>query len=297
MNKHTKKIRHDYSERVLLQKSFVAGTYPLTRTTRRLWKLEGGAIFICRQGSATVNIDLQDYEIGPDTGALLLPGSLFRVERLSEDFTLSLFGFTPEMFHEAAFRLETDFFRFLKQHPCGAIPGGVAQTTNSLMQSISSVFADHQNTHRDQIARLLLRSLLLNFYDKTHRYFDRRQAPEKNSRTEELLHKFTALIHDSATSERDVGFYADKLCISPKYLTSICRRTVGRSAKEIIDHHVLLEIKVLLQSTELSIQEISDRLHFPDQSYLGRYFKRHEGISPKDYRAGCRSLTAATGEE
>lgn len=75
-------------------------------------------------------------------------------------------------------------------------------------------------------------------------------------------------------------FYADRLCISTKYLTGICRSiTNGASAKQIIDQHVILEIKVLLQSTELSMQEIADRLGFPDQSYLGRYFKRYEGMS------------------
>lgn len=75
----------------------------------------------------------------------------------------------------------------------------------------------------------------------------------------------------------------------PLYLHQVPHRNLpqyynGASAKQIIDQHVILEIKVLLQSTELSMQEIADRLGFPDQSYLGRYFKRYEGMSPGDYR-------------
>ena len=92
------------------------------------------------------------------------------------------------------------------------------------------------------------------------------------------------LIHKYSSTEREVSFYANELCISTKYLTSICRNETKDSAKKIIDDFMILEIKVLLQSTELTVQEIADKLNFPDQSYLGRYFKRHEGISPMEYR-------------
>ena len=92
-------------------------------------------------------------------------------------------------------------------------------------------------------------------------------------------------MHEHCASQREVSFYADKLCISTKYLTGICKAVTGDSAKKIIDDFAILEIKVLLQSTELTVQEIADRLGFPDQSYLGRYFKRHEGMSPKEYQS------------
>ena len=84
--------------------------------------------------------------------------------------------------------------------------------------------------------------------------------------------------------QKEVTFYADELCISPRYLTAITRKVTDESAKEIIDKHVILEIKVLLQSTEMTIQEISNHLNFPNQSYLSRYFKRHTGKNPVDYR-------------
>ena len=93
------------------------------------------------------------------------------------------------------------------------------------------------------------------------------------------------LVHENCIAEREVTFYANKLCISTKYLTGICKSVTGEAAKKLIDDFSILEIKVLLQSTELTIQEIADRLGFPDQSYLGRYFKRHEGMSPKEYQS------------
>lgn len=278
-------MTHNDSERLLLPKTFIAGTYTLTHTTNRLWKPEGGAVFICRQGTARVNIDLKEYEIAPKTEVMLLPGSIFRIDRISDDFTISVFGFPIDMFHEASFRMELGFFGYLKENPCYTLPDEDKTVLENIIQTASAVFADTQNRYRAQIAKHLLHCLLLEIYDKSYRLAGRQQI-EGSNRQEELFRKFITLVHEHVSSEREVTFFADKLCISTKYLTTICRRVSGASAKMIIDNFAVLEIKVLLQSTELSIQEISDRLRFPDQSYMGRYFKRHEGVSPKEYRAG-----------
>ncbi|MDE6500174.1 MAG: helix-turn-helix transcriptional regulator [Rikenella sp.] len=285
-------MKSNFRERAPFQRSFIAGTYSLARLTlHRLRRLNGGIAFICRQGRAVVEIDLKRYTITPDTGGVFLPGTIFRIDSISPDFTLSLCYFSHELLHEASFRIGLGLFGFLKEHPCDVIPNShpEAETMSGIIHSLAAIYADHRNLNRDQIAKLLLRSLLLDLYDKTHRFFDRFRIQEGN-RQEELFRRFTTLLHEFAGAEREVSFYADRLCISTKYLTSICRRIVGASAKAIIDHFTLMEIKVLLQSTELSIQELSDRLRFPDQSYLGRYFKRHEGVSPKEFRAGCRSI-------
>ena len=91
-------------------------------------------------------------------------------------------------------------------------------------------------------------------------------------------------MHENCAHEREVTFYADRLCISTRYLSTIVRSIAHTTAKEFIDRSVILEIKMLLQSTDLSVQEIAYRLHFPDQSYLGRFFKKHTGESPTEYR-------------
>lgn len=91
-------------------------------------------------------------------------------------------------------------------------------------------------------------------------------------------------MHEHCTEQREVAFYADRLCISTRYLSTIIRSVAHSTAKEFIDRSVVLEIKMLLGSTELSVQEIAYRLHFPDQSYLGRFFKKHTGVSPTEFR-------------
>lgn len=266
------------------ERPFVAGTSNLTAFHRRLYKLDCMIIIFCHSGWGQVLIDLRQHEIIRNSQLILLPGTVISLAGRSDDFHASYFAACGDMVQEACMRLEPSFFHFLKETPCFTLPDEFTANINWLLQTTAALYADRDHNFRYQIARNHLQSFLLDVYDKVHRFFTRNDM-EGHNRQDELFKKFIALIHENCLTEREVTFYADRLCISTKYLTGICRSiTKGDSAKQIIDRHVILEIKVLLQSTELSIQEIADRLCFPDQSYLGRYFKRYEGVSPGDYR-------------
>jgi AraC-like DNA-binding protein len=272
------------SSLAILREPFIAGTDEnLSPVMHHLWKLEGGAIYFCRKGWAHATIDLKDYEIVENTQVVLLPGTIIRINGCSSDFTASFFGFPKEMFMEACMRFEPIFFRFIKEQPCYVLPQENTGAINGLIRATTAIYNDRENRFRNQIAKNHLQSFMLDIYDKCYRYFGKHKI-EGGTRQDEIFKSFVSLVHEHCTSQREVSFYADKLCISTKYLTGICRAVTGDSAKKIIDDFAILEIKVLLQSTELTVQEIADRLHFPDQSYLGRYFKRHEGMSPKEYQ-------------
>ena len=249
----------------------------------RLCKTGSTVILICLQGRAQVTLDLQEYEMVNNTVLFLLPDTIISLAHASKDFRVSYFACTGEMFRESAFRFSPQFFHFIKQHPCKTSPPENADPIKGLMEATKAVYADHANCFRYEIAKNLLQIFLMDLYDKTHRWFTEEDI-EGHNRQDELFRKFISLIHTHCSSEREVSFYASKLCISTKYLTDICRSITGLSAKKIIGNFTILEIKVLLQNTELSIQTISDRLNFPDQSYLGRFFKRHENSSPAEYR-------------
>jgi AraC-like DNA-binding protein len=104
------------------------------------------------------------------------------------------------------------------------------------------------------------------------------------SKHEEYVEQFWELVQKNYKTERQIGFYADKMCLTPKYLSKIIRTNTGKSANSWIDEYVILEAKALLKSTNLTVQQISDELNFVDQSIFGKYFKRREGVSPKEYK-------------
>ena len=99
-----------------------------------------------------------------------------------------------------------------------------------------------------------------------------------------LFKEFLRVVLRYCATEREVTFYAKALNITPRYLSNIVLTVGGESTKSIIDRHAITEIKHQLKNSRLNIQEISNRMHFADQSFFGRYFKKHAGLSPSRYR-------------
>lgn len=98
------------------------------------------------------------------------------------------------------------------------------------------------------------------------------------------LTRFLTMVEKYAISQRETGFYADKLCLTSKYLSRLVKEKTGRTAKEIILNYVSLQARTMLIGTNLTIQQISDTLHFPSQSVFGKFFKKANGLSPRAYR-------------
>lgn len=269
--------------RTTAEDSFFVGTINCSDMPHHLLKLEDACIFFCHSGEARIEIDLLEYDITPNTQIIFLPNSIINYSYASPDLSISYITFSNAFFQEATVRLDPSFFHFLKENPVVTLPVERTRTINGLIIALEDLYKDKENCFRLQILRNYIQSFLLDIYDKTHRIFEQNR-PEGISRQEELFKRFIQLIHKHCLNQREVSFYAQKMFITPRYLSAITQAVAGETAKNIIDKHVILEIKVLLESTDLSIQEIANRLQFPDQSFFGRYFKKHTSISPQYYR-------------
>ena len=106
----------------------------------------------------------------------------------------------------------------------------------------------------------------------------------RKTKKRKLFDDFYSHLIANHKESREVGFYAKKLCITPKYLSSSVKETTGKSAFEWINNYVILEAKSMLKVSEKTIQEISVDLNFPNQSFLGKYFKQQVGMTPGKYR-------------
>ena len=114
---------------------------------------------------------------------------------------------------------------------------------------------------------------------------EKQETKKQYSRKQILYYQFLKLVREYSTREHQVAFYADKLCITSRYLNEIISLYVnGRTPKQLIDEQLTAEIKVLLDDPHLSVTEIAQHFNFPDQSYLSRFFKKNTGLSPKEFR-------------
>lgn len=122
------------------------------------------------------------------------------------------------------------------------------------------------------------------FYGYSHQTYQYNETKLVNSRKKELYNLFLEKVEAYHKQEREVLFYADKLCVTPKYLSQILKEVSGHTGLEIIEEYTITTCKALLSSTTMSVQQISDEMNFPSQSVFGKYFKRLTGLSPKEYR-------------
>lgn len=247
-------------------------------------RCDSGAILFCQRGTARVTINLHTGAVREHTLMLLLPGAILMFSEVSDDFRITYCAFSRALFAEASFRLDPSFFHFLNENPIAERLDDGGKGADIWLQMAAYTYADRENIFRNTIVKNRLQNVFLGIYDKIQRNINRRQPGEVNNRRRELFLRFISLVHEHCYEQREVAYFADRLCITTRYLSTVVRTVSSRTPKEIIDRMVLLEIKVLLQSTDLSVSEIADRLRFPDQSYLGRYFKKHTGLSLTQYR-------------
>lgn len=252
-------------------------------------RIDFGSLLMCRKGRLELTIDDVHYTLRRNCTALILPGSLLTFGNASEELRIHYFTFSGQIFGEASFRLDIDFIRILKQHPVRQSSTEEGHNIDLWLRVMEHSYHDTENRFRNTIIRNRLQNALLEAYDRVLRHPGISTEMNQNStRQHELFTRFMTLVHQHASTYREVAFYAEQLCISTRYLSTIAQSVSGHTAKQLIDHSVVLEIKMLLRTTDLSVQEIAYRLHFPDQSYLGRFFRKHTGQSPSEFRLASK---------
>ena len=246
-------------------------------------KNKNGFICYCQRGEIEMLVNLNPITIGNDSQLILLPNSIVKTKKISNDILLYIIEINESLFRDVSAHISPLFFRMLRTTPCIKLTTESKKAVNSFILLAKGIYKDTDNLYRQQIIRSALNAYMLYTYDRYQRFYYTDEMNIESTRSK-IFDSFIDLLHHNCNTQREVTFYADKLCISTKYLTDICHKVTGVSAKKIIDNFAILQIKILLHNPQLTMQDIAHQMDFPDQSYLGRYFKRFEGISPSSFR-------------
>ena len=237
---------------------------------------------ICVQGKAELKANLETYTVVPDCVVTMSPHIIKQWVFMSDDFeTLTIF-FTKD-FITTNNDLSLDKFQFFEsvaKHSFQLSPAQseIIQTSLNFIQQKYGT----PHTYRNEILKDLINILMYEIasvYDQQSVLLNTIQT-----RSQLLAYDFKKFVNIYFSTERSVKFYAEKLFISPKHLTEILKEVTGKTAGEWINETVILEAKVLLQNPALPIAQISDILHFADQSVFGKFFKNITGLSPVAYK-------------
>jgi len=250
----------------------------------RFVRMEETTIILVSKGCAQLEVNFIKYEMKLNSIITIVPNSTIRCLQVSEDFEGSLFSFDRVFGLETIPRPEPDYMDFLRNYPLGTIPAFRAEPIHAGIGNVAYFLYGSEGMHSMQIARNIIQGMLLEIYDVVKAKF-LGNKPMNISRQNELFMRFIHLVNKYGDKEREVAFYADKLCITTRYLASILRNIAHETPKEIIDRHCVQDIKMLLRTTNDTLQSISMLLNFPDQSFFTRYFKKQTGMTPKEFRA------------
>ena len=140
----------------------------------------------------------------------------------------------------------------------------------------------HSNhIHKGEVLRMLYSIFLLDLQNAQQRAIVHRQTPQ---RVEEIFIGFIRLLPSHFAEHHDIAFYADRLHITPVYLSRVVRQVTGCTVVDYINQMLLMEASFLLRMSPMSITQIADHLHFADTPSFSKFFSRLKGMSPKEYR-------------
>ncbi len=140
------------------------------------------------------------------------------------------------------------------------------------------------NPFRTEVIQSLFRAAILGLCGEILLKLPLNTTLDKTQISNSHFQRFLLLLHDSEMKYRSVESYANELCISPKYLTSICKSYSGKTASDWIREQVLEDIRYYLKKTDLSIKQVSAKVGFSNASFFGKYVKEHLGMTPNEFR-------------
>lgn len=154
------------------------------------------------------------------------------------------------------------------------------------MNYLNRTFGQRNLKFKDEILLSFLRTMLLMICEIFIEHEDSMRSVDTSTmRDKDIFGKFLTLIASEQYKRRQVSYYADKLCLTPKYLSIVCQRVSGKSPMMWITESVMEDCYVMLRDTNKTVKEISDGLGFPNSSFFGQFFRRQAGMTPLEYRA------------
>lgn len=248
-------------------------------------RINAAVVAVCLTGSGKLGVNLKEYELNAGTLLMTLPDQIIQSLGVSDDFSGIFIAISPQFIDRAFTQMKEllSFMFYIKEHPCVPLSKAEQECMIEYHSFLWKRVKMKDNIFRKEIARSILAAMFYDLYNFCRKHMPADEIPPK-SRKEELFEKFMREVSINYKIDRSVTFYANKLCLTPKHLSGVVKEVSGKTAGEWIDNFVILEARALLKSSEMSIQEIAEYLHFANQSFFGKYFKHYVGMSPKEYR-------------
>ena len=254
----------------------------------RTLRMKAFTLILCTDGMENGSVNLRDVSINKGSLLMSFPGNVLKIESgypmatvrgimLSQDFMRMM---------NVDVKNSMPLFMRLAYNPMIHLTQKQQEDIERYLDLLENISDNDNLAHRGQIVSGLVNSMFFrisDMYEQSTQVANDKELSVRNRR-EEYFAKFITLLSNNFKRERTVGFYAEQMCVTPKYLSLLIKEFSGKSAAEWIDYYVITEAKTLLRYSTMSIQEVAYELSFSSQSFFGKYFKHLTGMSPSEYK-------------
>ncbi len=251
-------------------------------------RLQMNMVVFCCKGKANVDIDGTHTELAENRLLVCPPNTSFTNFMLSPEFEFNAIFVTNRIlqtFLREKMTIWTDMFYIQRIHVITIDEEDIALMNHFFNMLRIFIYSKKTYNFHNEVMQSFLSGAFLCLCGlvKGMQPADN-NVDLRHSSSDELFQQFLELLGSLPVKHRPVEWYADELCVSPKYLTTVCKNKSGKTAIEWIREQVLEDIRYNLKQTDLSIKQICNKLGFPNPSFFGKYVKEHFGMPPAQLR-------------
>lgn len=254
-------------------------------------RFDGFMMIFCISGHVRMSINLNEFDFKAGSLLLNIPGNLLKLSEYVDSGKEDQRYIVVAMTKEFVTGLRMDINKVFND--CLSMLGNpsivLTEDQQKLVGNYISLMCDVVKSNVINCREAINSILLSLFYVVTGIGSERirdvgEEVRNSSNRSKVIFEQFIKLVSEYHIQHRNVGFYAGKLCLTPKYLSKLIKTATGRSAPDWIDAYVILEAKNLLKYSNVTIKEVVYRLNFPNQSVFYKFFKARTGMTPSEYR-------------
>lgn len=255
---------------------FIAPAYPS--------KITFTMTLFCKRGTMRTRLNLTEYELKEHDVLIVLANSIGECLEMSSDCQIAIIAVhsIEKYMNELVPSFAIRFRKHLAKQALIHLSPDEFQESLTLYQLMRNKMQQPDFRFIREALKGYTQILCCNGYQWLINHDKETDGKSKN-RQQALFNRFMLLVQEHYHKERTITFYADKMCLTPKYLSLAIHQASGRYAGEWIKDYVILEAKALLKSRRYTVQEVSNLLNFPNASFFGKYFKAAVGCPPRKY--------------
>lgn len=235
---------------------------------------------VVRSGSMACVVDIAVHRIDMQGMFIILPSQIVEEISFSDDFDGYCLLLSSAFLANMPMTNKIPLLSNIKNHGFYAMDGQAFSSLEYYFKMAQGVL-QNPNGYKHEI---LTHLTIAYFYGLGSYIHETATGSSLSSRYDQITNRFLELVRENCHIHRDMGFYAGILCLSAKHVNLAVKSVTGENAMKWIERYTILNAKSMLKTSLLSVSEISDRLNFPAVSDFGKYFKKHTGYSPREFR-------------